>query len=46
MSEKLTPLMYIKRELNFSFAEWKELTEKDKIDLRAWAEEEMGVLGV
>lgn len=41
-----TPLQYLKNQLKFGFAEWGTLTEKDKADLKVWAEKEMRVLGL
>ena len=48
--EKKTPIQYIKEQLQVvgkSFAsEWGTLTDKDKSDLKEWAEPEMKILGI
>ena len=48
--EAKSPLVYIKEQLQIpgkSFAaEWGTLTEKDKSDLKEWAETEMEVRGI
>lgn len=40
----LSPLKYLKQELNFSLSEWGELSDQDKKDLRQWAQEEQEIL--
>jgi len=43
---KLSPLQYLKKELNFKSKDWVALSDTDKEDLKRWAREEMEVLGV
>jgi hypothetical protein len=50
MSKSRTPLQYIQQTLEMKpsefMSEWKDLSDKDKADLKDWAKEEMGVLGI
>ena len=39
--KKLSPVMYLKKQLNFTSKEWLELTDFDKKELKAWAQAEM-----
>lgn len=42
----MKPLVYLKKVLNFSFAEWNSLTAEDKDDLIGWANVEMTARGI
>lgn len=42
----MTRVKYLRQQLGFTAAEWNELTEKDKEDLKLWAEEEMKLCGI
>lgn len=42
-----TPILaYLKKELGFTLGEWNKLGDKDKDDLRKYADAEMTVLGI
>lgn len=41
----VAPLVYLKRELNFTVPEWSKLSEEDKEQLKRWAEEEQRIRG-
>lgn len=42
----MTPLKYLREQLNFTTTEWAKLTPQDKEGLRQWAAEEMDHLGI
>jgi len=44
--KKISALQYLKQELDFKVAEWGQLSDKDKEDLKRWAIEEMDILGI
>lgn len=46
MPEALSPLRYLKQELQFTSKDWLTLTDSDRNDLRKWAREEMEVLNL
>ena len=42
----MSPLKYLKQELQFDSKEWMKLSQEDKSELKQWAREEMKVLGI
>lgn len=42
----MSPLAYLMKELNIKAIDWSRLTEGDKAQLKAWAVDEMNLLGV
>lgn len=42
----MTPLVYLRQELNFTLAEWQALEQDDKDWLRTAAQVEMNLIGV
>lgn len=44
--EVQTPLKYLKKELQFSITEFRELTTEDVTTLKDWAREEMKAKGI
>ena len=44
--KKMSALQYIRQQIPFSVKEWKELSDRDKEELKMWAVEEMDALGI
>ncbi len=43
---KVTPLVYLKKELKFALSEWTKLSNEDKDSYKAMAEKEIELLGL